>query len=265
MSDYASHFSNASIACSHDEHVLNLRLLGNHVEYETLDTLAIAVSRAQDDPTVRAVAIVISSDGADSDRMGSFPQRFVHRLPSGSHGSGPIVEQATLRSMLECTKPLIAYMHGRVNGIAIDLAAACDVRIAKADMTMQDTRILQGRTASTGITYLLPKLIGQSQAMRVLLLGEQLTANEARRIHFVHQVVDDASFDDYAISFSQRISNMATRAWQVHKMQVIGQQHLDYASAMVHSLGIRQTHVITDRIEGINAWRERRDPKFTGT
>ena len=49
--------------------------------------------------------------------------------------------------------------------------------------------------AVTGISYLLPKLIGQSQAMRILLLGEPIDATEARRIQLVHEVVEDADFD----------------------------------------------------------------------
>ena len=130
---------------------------------------------------------------------------------------------------------------------------------------MCDTRILQGRAANTGIAYLLPKLVGQSQAMRILLLGEKLSATDAYRIHFVHEVVADDGFDDHMATFSNQIARMATRAYQVHKMQVLGQQHLDFDSAMIHSLGIRQTHVINDRVEGIKAWRERREPEFSGT
>ncbi len=265
MPDYEQQFSNDSIACTQDENVLSFRLLGNHVNYESLDSLATAVAAAHDDPNVRAVAIQLTADGDDPENMMAVPQRFQLRLPEGSHGHGPIVEQAALTALREFTKPLIAYMRDVVNGIAIDLAATCDIRIANSSMSMCDTRILQGRAANTGIAYLLPKLVGQSQAMRILLLGEKLNAAEAHRIHFVHEIANDANFDDHMTTFSNRISRMATRAWQVHKMQVLGQQHLDFESAMIHSLGIRQTHVINDRVEGIKAWRERRDPEFSGT
>ena len=265
MSDYVSQFSNESIECRHAENVLTFRLLGNRIDYASLDSLEQAINQAQNDENVRAVAIWIDADGADADAMGDVPERFAHRVPQGSHGHGPIVEQATLRTMHAFTKPLIAFMQNTVNGLAIDLAAFCDIRVANNSMTLSDTRILQGRTAGTGIAYALPKLIGQSQAMRILLLGEELTAAEAHRIHFVHQVIDDAEFENYVDEFSKKIAGMATRAWEIHKMQVLGQLHLDFESAMVHSLGVRQTHVINDRVEGIKAWRERRDPNFSGT
>ena len=265
MPDYERQFSNDSIACKQDENVLSFQLLGNRVNYESLDSLATAIIAAHDDPNVRAVAIQIIADGDDPENMMAVPQRFQHRVPEGSHGPGPIVEQATLTALRNFTKPLIAYMRDVVNGIAIDLAAACDIRVANSSMSMCDTRILQGRAANTGIAYLLPKLVGQSQAMRILLLGEKLSATDAYRIHFVHEVVADDGFDDHMATFSNQIARMATRAYQVHKMQVLGQQHLDFDSAMIHSLGIRQTHVINDRVEGIKAWRERREPEFSGT
>ena len=265
MSDYEKQFSNESISCIHADGVLTYAFLRNHIDYRALDAIARGVSEAHVDPEVRAIVLQITADGDDPENPAPIPSRFAHRIPKGSHGHGPIVEQATLSVLRECTKPLIAYMRDEVNGVAIDLAAACDVRVANKSMSMCDTRILQGRAANTGISYLLPKLIGQSQAMRILLLGERLTAEEAHRIHFVHQVVEDADFDQHASELSNRIARMATRAWQIHKMQVLGQQHLDFESAMIHSLGIRQTHVINDRVEGMKAWRERRDPEFSGT
>lgn len=247
------------------ENVLDFRFLGNRIDYASLDAIALAVSEAHSDPDVRAIALQITADGDDPENAGPVPQRLAYRVPKGSHGHGPIVEQDALSELRKFTKPLIAYMRGEVNGVAIDLAAACDIRVAAKSMSMCDTRILQGRAANTTVSYLLPKLIGQSQAMRILLLGERLSAQEAHRIHFIHEVVEDVDFDQHMNDFSIRVARMATRAWQVHKMQVLGQQHLDFESAMVHSLGIRQTHVINDRAEGMKAWRERRDPEFSGT
>ena len=244
--------------------VASIHVLGGTINYTVLETILNVAEQSKSDPNIRALAISIAADGSTSDQMGELPQRFRHRAPTGSHGIGPVVEQAVLRALQDLMKPTIAFLHDKVNGLAIDLAAACDILVANESMTLQDTRILQGRTVSSGITYLLPKLIGQSQAVRILLLGETLSAKEAHRIHLVHRVVADDEFESFVRSFSNQIAAMATRAWEIHKMQVLGQRHLDFESAMIHSLGIRQTHVINDRREGIQAWRERREPRFSG-
>ena len=234
------------------------------INYAMLDALTTCVIDATHDDQIRALIVNVSADGDDGIDMGSWPERLRHRQPQGSHGAGPIVEQETIRALRQFMKPTIALMENTVNGLAIDLASACDVRVASKSTTLTDSRIHQGRSASTGIAYMLPKLIGQSQAMRILLLGETLSAAELQRIHFVHDVVEDAEFSEHTLALANQIATMATRAWEVHKMQVVPQLDLGFDAAMVHSLGIRQTHVIEDRAEGMRAWREKRDPEFTG-
>lgn len=265
MPKYATEFGSDSLAVEFESNALTIQFLNTYLDYQALDALTNLINTAHSDSSVRAIAIHTASQGIDPENLGELPEHFAHRAPSGSHGIGPIVEQSLMRALHDFTKPLIAYLSDQVNAFAIDIAASCDIRVASGSMTLQDTRILQARTASSGIAYILPKLIGQSQAMRILLLGEQLDAKEASEIDFVHKVIADGEFEDFAKTFTQKIEGMATRAWQVHKLQVLGQLHLDFESAMIHSLGIRQTHVINDRKEGIQAWRERRDPNFAGT
>ena len=240
------------------------RFLRPTINYAMLEALTTCILEATHDDQVRVLIVNVSADGDDGDDMGPWPNRLQHRQPQGAHGAGPIVEQETVRALRQFMKPTIALMENVVNGLAIDLSAACDVRVASASTTLTDTRIHQGRAASTGIAYMLPKLIGQSQAMRILLFGDTLSAEELKRIHFAHEVVEDRHFSEHASVLGNRIAAMATRAWEVHKMQVLPQLDLGFDAAMVHSLGIRQTHVIEDRAEGMRAWREKRDPEFTG-
>lgn len=239
-------------------------LNSKNLSFQRLDELRTEVRRAQSDPTVRCLVLDLNIERTDPDNMGSWPKSLDHRAVKGSHGAGPIIEQRLIKALRNFLKPSIALIGPSLFDFGIDIAAACDVRIARVDSKIKDSRVASGRTAASGVTYLLPRLIGLSQAMRISLLGETLTANEALRIHFLHQVIETEDFEQQASEFVERVAKMPTRAWELHKMQVLPQLDQDFDTAMVHSLGLRQTHVIKDRLEGIKAWRERREPEFKG-
>ena len=247
-----------------DGAVATIAFGGEPIDYAALEALRTAVESATVDDQVRVLVLDCESPGDKWGDMGDWPERLAHRRPSGSHGPGPLPEQDAIKALRAFMKPSLALLRGETLGLALDLACICDIRLAAADALLGDPRIHQGRSPATGITYTLPKLIGQSQAMRLLLLGETIDALEAMRIQLVHEVVEAADFEARARAFAAELAAMPTRAWEVHKLQVLPQLDLPFDAAMVHSLGIRQTHVIEDRIEGMKAWRERRDPAFKG-
>jgi len=244
--------------------ITTLSLGGRLIDYAMLEALREAVDAAARDDAVRALVLDCNSGGDNWTDMGEWPSRLAHRRPDGSHGPGPLPEQDAVKALRGFMKPTLALLSSEVFGLALDLACVCDIRLASANARLGDPRIRQGRAAATGIAYLLPKLIGQSQAMRILLLGETLAADEAKRIQLVHEVVDETGFEARAEELVNEIARLPTRAWEVHKLQVLPQLDLPFDAAMVHSLGVRQTHVIEDRLEGMKAWRERRPPEFTG-
>ena len=247
-----------------DGGVARFSFAGEPIDYAVLETFIDWCRVATDDPEVRALGIETQSEGDAGDDMGDWPARLAHRHPEGSHGPGPLLEQEAIKVLRACAKPTIAILEGDTLGLAFDVACTCDLRIASDTARLGDPRIHQGRAAATGIAYLLPKLIGQSQAMRLMLLGEIVDAAEATRMQLVHKTWPQANFRDAADALVRQVAGMPTRAWEVHKLQVLPQLDLPFDAAMVHSLGVRQTHVIEDRLEGMKAWRERRDPEFTG-
>ena len=243
---------------------LTVALNGAPLDYAALEALREAALQAATDDQIRLLVLDCASPGDAWPDMGAWPDRLAHRRPTGSHGPGPLPEQDAIRALRSLMKPTLALLHGDVHGLALDLACVCDIRLAAASASIGDPRIRQGRAAATGIAYVLPRLIGQSQAMRILLLGEQMDGAEAQRIQLVHEVVADIAFEERAHALAAEIAALPTRSWEVHKLQVLPQLDLPFEAAMVHSLGVRQTHVIEDRLEGMKAWRERRPPRFTG-
>ena len=246
-----------------DGPIMRMGFGGKPIDYAAVEALRAAALELADDPEVRLLVLDCGSPGA-ADDMGPWPSRLAHRRPQGSHGPGPLPEQEAIKALRAFMKPTLALLGGAVSGLALDFACVCDVRFASSTAMIGDPRILQGRAAATGICYLLPKLIGQSQAMRLLLLGEAIDAAEAHRIGLVYEVVAEDEFEERASALAGQLASLPTRAWEVHKLQVLPQLDLPFDAAMVHSLGVRQTHVIEDRLEGMQAWRERRPPAFKG-
>lgn len=237
---------------------------GGLLDYAAVEAIRDAVREADANDGVRLLVLDCDSAGDAWPDMGDWPERLRQRRPGGAHGAGPLPEQDAIKALRAFMKPTLALLRGKTLGLALDFACVCDLRLASANAEIGDPRIRQGRAAATGIAYLLPKLIGQSQAMRVLLLGEVLDAAEAKRVSLVHEVVPADRFEQRAEALGTQIAALPTRAWAVHKMQVLPQLDLPFEAAITHSLGVRQTHVIEDRAEGMRAWRERRAPRFTG-
>jgi enoyl-CoA hydratase/carnithine racemase len=127
-----------------------------------------------------------------------------------------------------------------------------------------DPRILQARHNTTGLTYILPRLIGQSQAVRLLLLGEPITGTEAERIGLAYKAFPPEMLGAEADQIIKEISEMPTRAYAVIKQQILDELDMPYDTALMHSFAIRQTNVIEDLKEGMEAFRQKRKPRFKG-
>ena len=99
--------------------------------------------------------------------------------------------QRLSQAMRDCDKPILAAINGYALGGGLEIALMCDVRIAcvSAKLGLPDAEL--GFSPSGGLTWLLPRLIGQSRAMHLMLTGEMIAAREAERIGLVTMVVED--------------------------------------------------------------------------
>lgn len=97
--------------------------------------------------------------------------------------------QDTIRGIVMCPLPVVAVLEGSVAGFGLDLALACDLRIATETASLSSAFARMGLVPDGGSTYMLPRLVGMTHALSLLLAGETVDAERARAIGLVSNVV----------------------------------------------------------------------------
>ncbi len=176
----------------------------------------------------------------------------------GGRGRMPLPSQAA--RALEITKPTIAAINGVAYGGGFELAQRCDVRVCSENATFAMAEVRVGLTPVTGL-FTLPRLIGQSNAMWLLLSGEPVDAQEAYRIGLVTRVVPLAELLPTAARMAETIcenSPLAVRAIK-HLAKTGAEVPMDYAMRMGSAL-MSSVWGSEDAREGAAAFAEKRKP-----
>ncbi len=180
---------------------------------------------------------------------------------------GPVIEHLykplvqRLRSM---PVPVVAAVHGVAAGAGANLALCCDVVVAAKSASFIQAFAKIGLIPDTGGTWLLPRLVGRSQAFGLALLGDKLSAADAERIGLIWKCVDDAAFADEVASLAQRLAAMPVAALVATRRALDRAQHLTLDEALMEEArvqsGLGQAH---DYLEGVAAFSAKRPPVFT--
>jgi len=169
------------------------------------------------------------------------------------------------REMDRCPQPIIAAIRGFALGGGLELALACDIRIAAEDAQLGLTEINLGIIPGGGGTQRLPRLVGRGKALEMVLTGARVPAAEALRIGLVEQVVPVAELMTSARDLARTIAEKAPIALRYAKEAVVGGLSLPLADGLRLendlSTLLRTTE---DRVEGARAFVEKRRPRWSG-
>jgi enoyl-CoA hydratase/carnithine racemase len=180
------------------------------------------------------------------------------RYRSRAGASTPVVA-----AILECTKPTIAAINGAAVGMGMDLALLCDMRIAAMSAKLGSYFVRRGVIGSAGGTWLLPRMIGVSRALELLLSGELIPAVEAERLGIVSRVVPDAELGKAVDELIEKLSMGAPLAQRAIKRTV--QKGLSMAWPELEEYGRLLSDELwrtEDHREGVRSHVERRKPEW---
>lgn len=162
-------------------------------------------------------------------------------------------------------KPIIAAINGFAIGGGLEMALACDLRIASSNAKFGLTEVKVASLAGLNGTQCLPRAIPQAIAMKMLLTGEMIDAQEALRVGLVSDVVDPDELMVLARKYAKRIASNAPLSVKAAKQAVVMgmDMPLEHGIAFSHLLWgiLRDTE---DRKEGFQAFSEKRAPEYKG-
>lgn len=162
-------------------------------------------------------------------------------------------------------KPIICAINGFAIGGGLEMALACDMRIASTTAKFGLTEVKVASLAGLNGTQCLPRAIPQAVAMKMLLTGEMIDAQEALRVGLVSDVVEPSGLMDLAGKYATRIAGNAPLSVKAAKQAaVMGlDMPLEHGIAFSHLLwgALRDTE---DRKEGFQAFGQKRAPQWQG-
>jgi enoyl-CoA hydratase len=169
------------------------------------------------------------------------------------------------QAMDRCWQPIIAAVNGFALGGGLELALACDIRIAAVGATLGLTEVNLAIIPGGGGTQRLPRLIGRGKALEMILTGARIPAEEALRIGLVERVVPAGEALKAATELARAMAAKAPVALRYAKEAVVKGLELPLADGL-RLEGDLSTLLRTteDRLEGAKAFLEKRAPRWTG-
>ena len=168
-------------------------------------------------------------------------------------------------SLLDCQKPIIAKVNGHATGLGATIALFCDVIFASEIAKIGDPHVNVGLVAGDGGAVIWPQLIGYARAKEYLLTGDLMTATEAARIGLINHAVPASALDANAEELANRLAAGAGKSIRWTKASVnMGLKQM-VQTVLETSLAYEAMSSKTaDHQEAVNAFREKRTPKFQG-
>jgi enoyl-CoA hydratase/carnithine racemase len=231
----------------------------NALNIATRKALAGACREIGEDESIRAV---ILTGGAEVFAAGADINEFVDA------GAVEMLKRRSERwwqAVANVPQPMIAAVNGFALGGGLELAMCCDIIIAGRSAKLGQPEVKVGILPGAGGTQRLTRAVGKFHAMRLVLTGEIIGAEEAFAIGLVSKVVDDGEVDEAARDMARTIAALPPIAVQQAKEAILLGGDASLAAALaLERKAVQLTFATADKSEGMRAFLEKRKPRFKG-
>jgi enoyl-CoA hydratase/carnithine racemase len=233
----------------------------NALNEEVIDELNQAVQAAMLDGNIRAIVITGAGKmfvaGADLDRLAAADE---------TRGRGLVsCVKALHHIMAKGTKPVIAAINGVAAGGGLELAMACDIRIAEKNARLGLPEATLGVIPGAGGTQMMPRLIGLGKALELMLTGQLISSEEALAIGLIEQVATTETALEMALRIAGLIAKNAPIAIAEIKAGAYDCLSLPLDQGLDEETNrFGRICATKDKNEGISAFKMRRPPIFSG-
>jgi methylglutaconyl-CoA hydratase len=250
---------------------LNRPKVSNSLDRSLLSVIQTALSEIACDQTVQVVAIIgagtkVFCAGADlTERM---------TLSAAEVVDYHALIQKTMLSIERLPQPVIAAINGSAFGGGTELALACDLRLIVKTAVLRMTEVKLGIIPGAGGTQRLPRLIGKTRAKEMILAATPITAQQAYQFGLVNRIVEGEAKPDAAFhgplmeavrAFAFEMAGGAPLALRQAKQAINSGCDQDLIAALaIETKAYLQLLNTKDRLEGLAAFAEKRQPKYAG-
>jgi enoyl-CoA hydratase/carnithine racemase len=238
---------------------LNRPEVRNALSPELMEELAALLERWDDDASIRCVVIAGGDEwfAAGADIKATAQRTFQEALVSPTARFWPRL--ATLRT------PLIAAVSGYALGGGCELALLCDMIVASESAEFGQPEILLGIIPGGGGTQRLTRLLGKQRAMELVLTGRRIGAAEAHELGIVNRVAPADGWLEATLQLAEMVAERPPLAVRLGKQAVLAADETPLSAGLDHERRLYELAMATeDRVEGMNAFLEKRKPQFQG-
>lgn len=264
------------ILAAQDGGVLTLTLnrpdAHNAITPDQRNFLADEFARISEDLSVRAVIFTATGKGfctgadlrvarPDQVRPPGAPDRAIMEVARGIK----VGAQKLISAILDCEKPVIAAVNGTAAGMGVHMAVACDLVVAAEGVRFIEVFVRRGLVPDAGGVYLLPRLIGPQKAKELMFFGDDVSAADAADMGLINRVVPPDELMPTAQAWAERLAAQPTKSLTMSKL-LVNRSFETSRQTMFEMESWAQEVLMAgeDADEGVQAFKDRRDPNWKG-